>query len=280
MVRDQYTESIRSFMALITGLAGFSFTVVAATMLQAQTLSLGARALAMANATVATSGLPFEPVNPAVRAHVRSAAVACSFGQAFGLEALRHNSLAAVLPIRSIQFGTAIESFGFDAFRRTTASFAVSAAAFRAGRLGLRFTGRHNGFRGYSGSSAAGISAGWLATVTPEITVGGMWRHVGAAMDPPRRILPQEIAVGFEARPSGETRISGAAVREAGFDTDIRIGVETSINGILTARAGTGTSPHRVAFGAGLHVDPVVVHLGLSLHAVLGTSFALTVVVG
>jgi hypothetical protein len=142
--------------------------------------------------------------------------------------------------------------------------------------IGARITARNVTFAGYDGRSAVGVSAGWVVTASDRLVVGGAWRHIGSALEPAARMLPQEISFGFEVVASPDVRLLGAIAGETGSDADLRAGVEIDLTGSVSVRAGSGTSPDRISFGFGLTLDPGSLDVGVSLHPILGPSAALS----
>lgn len=264
------------FMALITGLAAISFTATAVAMLSAQSIDMGGRGLALGNAAITTATFPFEPVNPAARSASTSIGAVFSFGQAHGLQELRYRSLVLAAPIGPLHAGVTLETFGFDAYRRTTGSLVASVPLISNAWIGARITARNVAFAGYDGRSIVGISAGWVVTVSDHVVIGGAWRHIGSAMAAADRLLPQELMFGFEVVASPEVRLLGAISGESGSDADLRAGVEIDLTGAVAVRAGSGTSPDRISFGFGLTIDPGSLDVGVSLHPILGPSAALS----
>lgn len=266
------------FMALITGLIGFSFTVATAGLSAAQSVDMGARGLALANAAVAAAQFPYEPVNPAGRFDDRSAALSFSFAQAHGLPELRHVAAVARYPLSAAALaGLTVESFGFDAYRRLTASAVFSTRLASRMRIGLRTTLRRVAIAGYGNRSAAGISAGWITALSKNVCAGGSWRYIGAPPDYRGRLLPQELDFGFEARASPTVRLLAAMARESGTDADMRFGAEVLLAEPLVLRVGSGTHPDRIALGLGLIAQPVSIDAAVSIHRTLGPSFAVSV---
>jgi len=264
-------------MALITGLTGFSFLLALAGLTAAQSLDMGARGLGLANAVVSISRLPYEPANPACPTGLPGPVASFSFGQAHGLSELRHASALAVYPFRRTALAAlTLQSFGFDAYRRLTASAVISTPVTARVRLGIRLTHRRVAITGYGTRSATGVSAGWTVEVTPDIRAGGSWRYIGASLTYEDRLLPQELDLGFEARASPTLRLLAAVALENGTDADIRIGTEVFLAAPVALRVGTGTNPDRIALGLGLKTKPATIDAAVSIHRILGPSFAVS----
>lgn len=267
-------------MALITGLFGFSFTIGLVGAVAAQSLDMGARGLAVANAATVAMDYPYESGNPASATSGASLRASFSFGEAYMLNELRYESTALVLPIGSTSVGATIESFGFDSFRRLTASF-VGSADFRSSlRLGVRLTVRRVAIPGYGSRSVGGVSAGWVLAVTDDILAGGCWRYIGSPLGYRDRLLPQELSFGFEARASPTLRLLGTIAHEAGSDPDLRIGAEIALVDRFRIRLGTGTNPDRIAGGLGFVAEPATIDVGVSYHRTLGPSILISLALG
>lgn len=264
-------------MALITRLIGFSFTVAASCPLAAQSLDMGARGLALANAVVVASRFPFEPVNPASAMEIHSLAASFSFGQAHGLSELRHESAVVVYPFGETLTGATLQSFGFQTYRRLTAGLVLSTQIMEDIRLGIRTTYRRVAVAGYGSRAAVGVSAGWQAGVTEAIRAGGAWRYIGAPTGFRNRLLSQELSFGFDARASPNLRLLAAIAREVSSDADLRIGAEISLIDSVRLRLGTGTNPDRITFGLGLTMRTASIDAGVSVHRILGPSLCATV---
>jgi hypothetical protein len=267
------------FMALITGVSGFSFTPGASPCAHAQELGSGARALGLSGATVAVGGAPFESANPAGAWNGRTLKGTFSVEQAYGLSELRYASVVVGGAILGTLSSISVESFGFETFRRTTASSAVSFAAGSGIRLGLRGTARRYAISGYAGQTSTGLSIGWTLRLSERARAGGAWRYAGATLQASERMLTQQLMAGVEAALLPQLLVTGAIVQDVGSGPDFRLGVEARLASKFDVRAGSGSFPDRLSFGCGLSIEQGQLDVGFSMHPELGPSLAVSVTI-
>ncbi|WP_228350331.1 hypothetical protein [Rhodocaloribacter litoris] len=251
----------------------FSFAAPAAF---SQSLTGGARAVAIGGAATALHDDAWGHANPAVWAVRPGRAVSFFAGQAFGLPELRLGAVQYVEPTRAGAFALGARTFGFEAFRETHLDLGY-ARGFTFGttrRLyaGLRLRYYRVVIARYGSGGALGVSAGWLVRILPTLYAGFQATNLNRPKLAGREEFERTLALGLGYVADERLRVLVDVIKDVRFPLSVRAGLELAPVPALALRAGATTEPTRFTAGLGVRLGRLAADVAAEHHSVLGWS--------
>jgi hypothetical protein len=122
---------------------------------------------------------------------------------------------------------------------------------------------------------------GVLLSIRQRLTLGGVIKNWAASrISVENEQLPRIMAAGVAVRPVEQLLVAVDAYRDLHYPTQVRIGQELTMAGILAVRAGIQTQPARFSAGCGIHWKDIRIDYGFVSHYALGASHQVTITVG
>lgn len=220
--------------------------------LQAQAV-LGARELAVGQAATALPHSPWAVFSSPAMMSEKEAAVSFFGVRYFGLAEISDLAASVTYPTKIGVIAAGAHRYGYDLF---------SESRLRAGYK-HSFRGFHYGFvlnyshvvqgGGYGSAGALGIDIGVAAPILPELWIAAKAMNVNQPAYGSRNDeeLPRNLSVGFSYRLSDIAFFSTELFKDVRFPMAYRGGLEVSIIGGLTGRAGVTTAPRTFSAGFG-----------------------------
>ncbi len=245
----------------------------------ADNLLSGARAAAMANATVAIYDFWAISHNQAGMAGITALQAGIYAENRFMLQEMSLAATAVVLPSHAGHFGLSMQYFGSSLYKEGKVGLAYSRKfgdKLAAGiQLNYMFTRIGEGY-GSSGTACA--EAGIIYELLPNLQIGA---HI---FNPTKAVLKTENYHGNEEFISTIIRsgmaydFSNKVLLSIEVEKDIRhepvtkLGIEYRAAEFVYVRAGISTNPVLNAFGFGLHTGRLQIDISASYHYILGYS--------
>ncbi|MGI9175873.1 MAG: hypothetical protein ACR2GR_11205 [Rhodothermales bacterium] len=234
----------------------------------------GARAAALGGAATALEGDAWGQANPAAWGTLPGRAVSFFASEGFGLEALRLGAVQYAEPTPFGAFAADVRTFGFEEYRETQGALGYARRfAFDSTRtfaLGLSVRYYQVTIEGFGNASTVGISAGWLARVLPDVTVGFHATNLNRPELASREALPRTFALGLAYRPDARLQVLLDAYKDIDFPVSIRGGLEVLPVEALALRAGFTTQPTRFTTGVGVRLGRIAADVAAERHETLG----------
>lgn len=253
----------------------------AQTIARGQSADSGGRSAGMAGAGVAIGAQPWTTNNPAAIGEFASRALAVQTSQGYGIAELRQGGLTIVWPTKAASIALEGHTFGFDAFRTTTAGITAARRItdFGGGLVGGVTVALHNlSIDGFGSTSAIGVNVGWILTPRPGLSVGGSIDNVLAGTWVPEEELRQVLRVGL-AYLTTDVSLALDIEKDQFTNASARLGVEFSVMDAFQVRSGAATAPTCIALGAGVKIASIEVHLASERHQILGWTPAVALAV-
>ncbi len=233
----------------------------------------GARASAMADASVCLQDAWCTCNNPAGLAFLKHAELDVSYNTPFLLSEIGQAGIAAALPSKGGGWGLFLSSVGTEYYQenKTGLSFAL--------RLGPRFSA---GVQldawgvviagGYGSSYALDGDIGFQAMLTKTLMVGA---HV---INPTRAqftgysaaSLPVSMSLGMAYEASSSVLLTAEAQKETYFPPAFKFGLEYKPATGLFVRTGISAGPWTYCLGAGYQINKLKLDFSSTWHPVLG----------
>ncbi len=245
----------------------------------AENLLSGARAAAMANATVAIYDFWAISHNQAGIAGINALQAGIYAENRFMLQEMSLAAAAVVLPSQAGHFGLSIQYFGSSIYSEGKAGLAYSRkfSDKLAAGLQLNYLFTRIG-EGYGSSGTACAEAGIIYELLPNLQIGA---HI---FNPTKAGLKTENYHGNEEfistiiRSGMAYNFSNKVLLSLEVEKDIRhkpvtkLGIEYRAGEFVFVRAGISTNPVLNAFGFGLQTGRLQIDLSASYHYLLGYS--------
>lgn len=231
------------------------------------------RASAMGGTGCATNGTCWGALlNPAGLSGVAEPVIGFSYSPSpFGLTELRRSAFCLALPLPWCTTSLEAVRYGFDLYRELTVALGFAIPIGGTLCAGFTCTVNHLFVSGYGSTSALGLNAGFLWSLTQDVQLGAAAMNFnGPTLGATGEKLPQSMLVGVRCTPVAGGLIQCDINMDIRFPAELRIGFEYEILGALAFRAGVSGEPSTIAVGAGVHISAFSADYSLSRHEVLG----------
>ncbi len=238
----------------------------------AQHGSLGPRIAAFAGVRAALAEDPHGLANPASAGHPGRIGLAVTASRSYGLSQLQHVSGSLMIGVGRSTFGTALESFGFDEFRR------LSAHAIGTRRMngapasaGVRITYTRFVIAGFGSLGNLRLSAGLRWSATTAVALGVVAENI-ATLRRDSQDAHRRLAAGLRAQVSNDLALFLDVDKESGFVPSVHGALELTVMNRFALRSGFSSAPMTFAFGVSARVGGVEAAVGTRRHQPLGWS--------
>lgn len=241
---------------------------------------VGGRSAALAGAVSALrADLWAGAGNPAGLAGIGTLQAGCWITPSlFGIEGLtRAGSLLAV-PWSPVTLGIGVSSFGWGAYRETSAAFCVAGQAGSSEALGARLTIHRVGIEGYGNAVVPTVDMGILLELSESVAVGCHLTNIGATgLGSSGETLPVTAELSCAVMPAGTGFACFCCVtRELQSPLELRAGAEYVAVPGFALRAGIVTEPWLLCAGVGVAAGPITIDYAVTHHRELGPTHHLS----
>jgi len=243
----------------------------------------GARAAALANASVTLSDLWALHNNIAGISHLEQPALGVYAENRFGVRAFTTVALQVVYPTaRYGHYGLSFSRFGDALYSRQHASLGL---AHRLGQfsLGAQVAVWQVGANGYGSKKALTLSVGGQAEIMPGLYFGAYAHNLNqarlAAFEDER--LPTVMKAGLAYRATRRLLLAIESEKHIDYNASFKAGVEYQLlEEKFSLRSGFNSLTHSATFGAGFRARHLQVDYALGSTTLLGMSHHLSLAYG
>lgn len=238
----------------------------------------GARAAALGQAYTGIQGdlwggLFYNPASLAVMEH---SAIGADGERRFGLADLLTARAAGALAWgegRRQAVGLGITTFGFENYNSYRVSAAYAIEAVKRVHLGARLHYQGLNVTGYGNGGAMVADLGFLAEITPELTLGGRAHNINQARlstTTGEDVLATTLAVGLGYRPNENVLLLVDVEKNELLPASLRFGAEYQLHAMVAARLGMHTQPLGWSGGFRFNNGPLDIDFAGRYHERLG----------
>ena len=233
----------------------------------------GARAMGLGGATVAVDGdLWASYANPACLPSLNGAAIAVEFAPAlYGIEELKRGALSmcGTLPVGTLALS--MSGFGFTLYREIRVGVAWTRALNERVALGIGLNLYSLAIRNYGADRTVGLDLGMLVRIARGISYGFAFHNINRpTIGDNEEPLPQTMAMGVSVQPLPEALVALSAQKDSHYPFELSLGLEYSLEDVVTIRLGAANEPSSIAAGIGLRTSMLCVDYAYSMHPDLG----------
>ncbi len=240
----------------------------------------GARAVALGGATVSVEGDPWASfVNPSCLSATNGTNIAVEYlPGVFGLWEIKRGaiSLSRTIPVGT--FGLSLSGLGFQLYREVHAGLAAAYELNERVVLGMGIDMYSVTIRGYGSDQTVGMDIGALVRVAQGISYGVALHNVNRpSIGDQQEALPQSMTMGISVRPLTSALVAISAQKDSHYPFELSIGIEYSLDNLLTLRFGATHVPSTVAAGIGIQTSLVWLDYAYTMHPDLGGTHCISV---
>lgn len=245
-------------------------------------LIVGARYNSLAGAGVAMANDPEAIyVNPAGLSQLDAFSTTLFYARPFGLKELSYGSLSAVLPVHSISFGLAVQSFGNNVYKENTFSSGIAYQLTRHLMIGATIRYAYLAIHKYGSTGTVALDIGLLLNLSPKWKWGFSSRNLNRTkIGQNPESLPQIFQTGLSVKLVDRLRLNCDLYKDVRFPLDLRCGVEARLLQKLMLRIGFGSEPSRISGGIGLLLGKIRWDYAFYTHTDLGLTHQMSISLG
>lgn len=232
---------------------------------------MGARAMAMGNATAAQHDAWSLWNNPAALAHLRQMQTALALERRPALPGQGRMASVFTSPLAHGTLGAGAFKFGDDLYNEMLLSLGYGHTLGLAS-LGLSVSYLQMRAEGWGTSQALTLSAGGQAKLSEAITVGAVASNINQPRLANNERVPARLSAGVQYTPSATVVVLAEVEKHLDFNPSLRMGVEYTIHKKIIARTGYQLWPSVAGFGAGYKTYRLTIDYALQQHLALGAT--------
>ena len=236
--------------------------------------AIGARHLAMGNASVTLSDVFSMHSNQAGLAFIPEFSIGISAEQRFLLAGLNNLGIVAAIPTVAGTFGISYKYFGYDLYNESKVGLAYSRLLAKGLSIGIQFDYLRIHLSEFGSKNAFTFEAGLQYQIIPELMVG---MHVFNPI--PIKLeeeygerLPTIMKFGLSYRPSPKVILAAEVEQDIDRRTNFKAGLEYQFIEVLSFRGGINTGPVAGFFGFGFNMGGFHIDATASFNENLGFS--------
>ncbi len=269
------------FIIIGTGLLSFLLFLIC-TVTKAQSLqpNQGARALAMAGASVTNSDHYAWGNNPAGAANLKHITACASFYHRFAMKSMNTTQLQVSVPIRKIVSGLSFQKYGDQYYSEQQAGLGL------ASRIGIVSLGAQLHVLQFKMEEMPTNYAcigefGGIASLGKHLSWGAhVWNFNLAKLNTTHKVeLPVVMRTGICYQPTTKLLGNVEVSKHINYPTSLHAGLEYKVVEWLAIRTGVSTKPFIAAFGAGVQSRKLKLDYAFTSHNQLGFSHQLSVAI-
>ncbi len=165
---------------------------------------------------------------------------------------LGSSRMAAIFstPLKTGAMGLGVFKFGDNIYSEQVLTTGYS-NQFGIASLGIKLNYIQYRAEGFGTKSALTISAGGIAEITPQLSIGASIQNINQPKLTDGEKLPTRLAVGLSFKPSEQVLLVTEVEKDLAYDPIIKAGIEYCIHKKVFARTGFNLHPEAAFFGIG-----------------------------
>ena len=239
----------------------------------------GGRTLSLGHALVAIGAGPEAPFyNPANVVRNSETCFFFSCMQPYGLKELSSQLLASLVHTAYGNLVFAVSHFGNVLYHESTLAAGTGCSLFNRLDCGILLRLERLDISKYGSASAASSDAGCILRLGETVVLGAAASNIGCTkIGRNRENLSRRIRAGIGWKPDEAVLCLAEIEKEASFPCEVKAGIEFKCLPALIIRSGFENRPSFFSCGFGLIWKDVSLDYGMSIHPVLGTTHAVSV---
>lgn len=153
-------------------------------------------------------------------------------------------------PLKKGAMGVGIFKFGDNMYSEQILTAGYSNQLGIAS-LGIKFNYIQYKAEGFGTKSALSISAGGIAEITPQLSIGAHIQNINQPNLANGEKLPTRIAAGLSFKPTEQVLLVTEVEKDLTYDPIVKAGIEYCIHKKVFARTGFNLHPEAAFFGIG-----------------------------
>ncbi|MNJ97394.1 hypothetical protein D3C87_151390 [compost metagenome] len=235
---------------------------------------VGARSVALANASVCLDDVWAYHHNPGAAASIRTISIGAYYETRFLTKELQTQALTFAIPLKVGVISAGAQFFGYEQYRNTRAGLGYSMKFTDFLQLGVQGNIQTLRLGGNYGSTISGtIEAGLLAKVSEKWSIGISVMNIGRQrINPVNDRFATIMRVGCQYKPSKKVSIFAEVEKQIITKISFKGAVEYQPVKPLYIRIGAQSAPMEFSLGFGYKVSGFSIDLGSKYHQTLGWS--------
>ena len=217
---------------------------------QSTSTTMGARSAAMGNSSSALSDEWSLINNVGGLAKIVEACTSFSFDAKPALPGSSRIAAVISAPLKTGTIGVGVFKFGDKLYSEQILTTGYG-NQFGIASLGLKVNYIQYRAEGFGTKSALSISAGGIAEITPQLSIGAYIQNLNQPKLTNGERVPARLAVGLSFKPTKQFLLVTEVEKDVAYDAIIKAGMEYSIHKKVFARTGINLNPETAFFGIG-----------------------------
>jgi len=233
----------------------------------------GARSIGLGGATVSVaSDLWASYVNPACLSAIPGTNVTIEYLPAlFGLQELKRGAISVGRPTPIGTFALSLSGFGFELYTEAVAGIAAAHEIHEGVVLGIGVRFCSLTIPGYGSDLAVGLDMGVLVHISREIAYGCALHNLNRpTIGSGEEALPQTMTMGVSFGFVSNTLVALSVGKDSRYSFRPSIGLEYSIEDVVSLRLGAEHEPSTVSAGIGIRTSLLSIDYAYTGHPDLG----------
>ncbi len=223
---------------------------IQSTFSQSVSTIVGARASGLGNAAATLTDEWSLLNNSAGLAKTKDINTAFAFEAKPALQGSPRMAAAFSMPIKIGAIGAGVFKFGDKLYSEQIITTGFS-NQFGIASIGLKLNYIQYRAEGFGTRSALTISAGGIAEITPQLSIGAYIQNINQPKIAQNERVPTRLAAGISFKPSQQVLILAEVEKDLAYDPIVKAGFEYVIHQKVFARTGFNINPEAAFFGIG-----------------------------
>jgi hypothetical protein len=226
-----------------------------------------------------TTGVALQDVwslqsNQAGLAAVRKPIASAAYKSEFLNPDLSTQSVVIAIPYKKNVFGISFQNYGFAVYNEQRIGFAYAKNFGNTVFASLNFNYHQLKIQQYGSANAYSVEVGLQYLPTDKLVIGGHITNPGLSNYEydVTATIPVSIEFGISYRFTNRLLLNNGIIKTLNSTTDLRTGLEYSMNQWLDFRGGFSMNPFRQYAGFGCKYNGFHIDMAVSTHSSLGSS--------
>ncbi|MEL7123493.1 MAG: hypothetical protein AAFO07_28870 [Bacteroidota bacterium] len=243
-------------------------------------VTLGARSIALGNASIGLKGADALLNNPAGLATITSFHAIVAAEQRFANQDLQSIAAGAAISTSSGVIGLSLNYFGFDLYNEQRIGLSYSRSLLQNFSIGAQLVLHNTQIEEYGSKLVPTFEIGLMMEIIPELTVGAYVFNPMRIELNEDELLPTAIRLGFAYAPSDKSLFVAEVSKDIEYPVEVKAGIEYKVVDQLMLRTGISTAPEKWSFGLGYLIENAGLRIDVSAshHQFLGFTPGFSVV--